>query len=61
MAASKHGKGQACRVPVLFGKKDGNTWRCNVCGARFVFRVSQGTDRYGRKIRGHGSWIQIGG
>lgn len=56
-----HGKGQACRVPVRIGKKDGDTWRCNVCSAKFVFRKSGGFDRYGRKVRAHSSWVQITG
>lgn len=56
-----HGKGQACRVPVRFGKKDGDTWRCNVCSAKFIFRVSKGTNKLGQPIKGHGSWQQITG
>jgi hypothetical protein len=58
--ASTHKKGEACRLPWM-GRKEGRRWSCNECGARFVFQVSSGTDKYGRKIKGHGSWVQWGG
>jgi hypothetical protein len=60
MAPSKHKKGESCRLPWL-GRKEGKSWNCNTCGARYVFTISQGTDRYGRPIKGHGSWVQVRG
>jgi hypothetical protein len=60
MASSKHKKGESCRLPWILNK-EGRRWTCNQCGAGFVFTVSSGTDRYGRKIKGHGSWVQVRG
>lgn len=60
MAPSKHKKGESCRLPWMF-LRPGRRWTCPVCGGRFVYQVSEGTDRYGRKIKGVASWRQWGG